>query len=99
NLRVAQSKRARDEFAVALRGIRSEAVKSSTPLVIAIFPDRVMADPELQKRLNVSDQQIMALRSLRKVIYESVPDIPVIELDPVLRQHPGVYRRDDTHLS
>ena len=83
----------------ALRGIRSEAVKSSTPLVLAIFPDRVMADPELQKRLNVSDQQIMTLRSLRKVIYESVPDIPVIELDPVLRQHPGVYRRDDTHLS
>src|SRR4029077_13052145 len=97
--RVAQSKRAQQEFIGAVTAMKDEADKLGIPFIIVVFPDRVVVDAELRERLNVGAEQLAPLHSLHGLVYQAVPETPVLEVAEALQGHPGMYRTDDTHLS
>jgi hypothetical protein len=97
--RVAQSKRAQQEFIRAIASMKTEADKLHIPFIAVVFPDRVVADSELRVRFNLDAKQLTPLNSLRALVYQAVPNTPIIEVVEALRGHPGMYRVGDTHLS
>jgi len=97
--RVAQSKRAQQEFIGAVTAMKDEADKLGIPFIIVVFPDRVVIDAELRERLNVGAEQMALLHSLHALVHQAVRDTPVLELAEALQGRPGMYRTDDTHLS
>ena len=97
--RGAQSKRAQQEFIRTIAAIKAEADNSGVPFSIAVFPDRVLVDAELRKRLDVNAEQVTLLRSLNALVYRAVPGTMVIEIAEVLQGRPGMYGQGDTHLS
>jgi hypothetical protein len=97
--RVAQSKPAQQEFVGTISAMKAEADKLGIPFIIVVFPDRVVVDAELRERLNVGAEQLAPLHSLHALVYQAVPETPVLEVAEALQGHPGMYRTDDTHLS
>ena len=79
--------------------MKTEADKLGIPFIIVVFPDRVLVDAELRERLKVGAEQLALLHSLRALVYQAVPDVPVLELAEALQGRPGLYRTEDTHLS
>jgi hypothetical protein len=39
------------------------------------------------------------LDSLHSLVYQALPNVPIIDVVDVLRGHPEMYRMGDTHLS
>ena len=97
--RVAQSKRAQQEFIRAIAAMKTEADKLRIPFIAVVFPDRVVADSELRVRLNLDAKQLVSLNSLHALVYQAVPSTPIIEVVEALRGYSDVYRVGDTHLS
>ncbi len=99
NQRVVESKRAQQEFIDTITVMKTEADKLSIPFVVVVFPDRVVADSELRAQLKIDANQLAPLHSLHALIYQAVPNTPMIEVLEALRGHSEMYRIDDTHLS
>jgi lysophospholipase L1-like esterase len=97
--RVAQSKRAQEEFINTMAAMKAEADKLRIPLVVVVFPDRVIADSELRLLLELEPKQTAPLNVLHSLVYQAVPDAPTIEVVNALRGHSAMYRIGDTHLS
>ena len=97
--RVAQSKRAQQEFINTLAAMKAEADKLRIPFIVVVFPDRVIADSELRLRLKLDTKQMAPLNSLHSLVYQALPNAPIIEVVDALRGHSDMYRRGDTHLS
>jgi hypothetical protein len=97
--RVAQSKRAQQEFIDAITAMKAEADELRIPFVVVVFPDRVIADSELRLRLNLDATQMAPLNLLHSLVYRALPKRAVIEVVDALRGHSEMYRIEDTHLS
>ncbi len=97
--RVARSKRAQQEFIGAVTAMKAEADQLRIPFIVVVFPDRVVADSTLRARLNIDAKQMAPLNSLHTLIYQALPNTPIMEVAPVLRDRSDVYRVEDTHLS
>jgi len=59
----------------------------------------VIADSELRLRLKLDTKQMAPLNSLHSVVYQALPNAPIIEVVDALRGHSDMYRIGDTHLS
>jgi len=79
--------------------MKAEADKLRIPLVVVVFPDRVIADSELRLLLELEPKQTAPLNVLHSLVYQAVPDAPTIEVVNALRGHSAMYRIGDTHLS
>jgi hypothetical protein len=97
--RVALSKRAQQEFINTMAAMKTEADKLRIPFIVIVFPDRVIADSELRLRLKLYAKQMAPLDSLHSLVYQALPNVPIIDVVDVLRGHPDMYRMGDTHLS
>jgi hypothetical protein len=97
--RVAQSKRAQQEFINTIAAMKAEADKLRIPFIVVVFPDRVIADSELRLRLKLDTKQMASLNSLHSLVYQALPNAPIIEVVDALRGHSDMYRIGDTHLS
>ncbi len=97
--RVAQSKRAQQEFIGAITAMKAAADELGIPFIVVVFPDRVVADSELRARLNLDAKQLAPLHLLSALVYQAVPNTPVIDVAEALRGRSGMYRIGDTHLS
>lgn len=97
--RVAQSRRAQQEFIRTIAAMKAEADKLGIPFIAVVFPDRVVADSDLRVRLNLDAKQLAPLDSLYALVYQAVPDTPIIEVVEALGGHSDMYRIADTHLS
>jgi len=97
--RVAQSKRAQEEFIKTMAAMKAEADKLRIPFIVVVFPDRVIADTELRLQLKLDPKQTAPLNVLHSLIYQALPDAPIIEVVDALRAHSEMYRIGDTHLS
>jgi lysophospholipase L1-like esterase len=97
--RVAQSKRAQQEFIDAVAAMKAEADELRIPFVVVVFPDRVIADSDLRLRLNLDATQMAPLNLLHSLVYPALLKRPVIEVVDALRGHSEMYRMEDTHLS
>jgi hypothetical protein len=97
--RVVQSLRAQEEFIKAITAMDAEANKLGIPFIIVLFPDRVIVDQELRDRLNLGEEQLASPRRLSTLVYQAVPDSPVVEVATELQSRSGMFRAGDTHLS
>ncbi len=67
---------------------------------MVVFPDRVLADTELQARLGWADEPPgYDLDRLTRWVRERAGDVPLVELAEPLRGPAANYRSSDTHLS
>ena len=85
----------------ALAGFRAEAAAAGVPLVIVVFPDRIVADREMRARVGLSfdlDRRNEMAR-LRTFVAEHAGDAPVIDATEALTDGSIHYRSSDTHLS
>jgi hypothetical protein len=96
---VARSRDAQQEFIGAVKAMKAEADKMGIPFIIVVFPDRVIADSEIQNRLNIGPDQLDPINSLHALVYQAAPNVPIIEVADTLRGRSGMYRVGDTHLS
>jgi hypothetical protein len=92
---------AMQSVADALAGFRAEAAAAGVPLVVVVFPDRVVADREVRARVGLSfdlDRRNDMAR-LRTFVAEHAGDAPVIDATEALTDGSIHYRSSDTHLS
>jgi len=84
----------------ALAGLEERARRLGIPLVLVVFPDRILADHDLQRLLG---RDLAAegydLERLRRWIQANVHGPPVLDTTEVLRGTSENYRSGDTHLS
>jgi hypothetical protein len=84
----------------ALGGLEERARRLGIPLVLVVFPDRILADADLQRLLG---RDLVAegydLQRLRGWIEANVEGPPVLDTTEVLRGASENYRSGDTHLS
>jgi hypothetical protein len=97
--RVAQSKRAQQEFINIMAAMKAETDKLRVPFIIVVFPHRVVADSELRVRLKLEAKQMIPLDALHSLIYKALPNTPIIDAMDAVRGHSEMYRSGDTHLS
>ena len=97
--RVVRSRVAQQAFIGAVQAMKAEADKMGIPFLIVVFPDRVIADSEIQTRLNIGPDQLDPINSLHALVYQAAPNVPIIEVADTLRGRSGMYRVGDTHLS
>jgi len=76
-----------------------EAKKLEIPFIVVIFPDRVLVDKELRERLTLGEKQLAPLRRLYTLVYQAVPDSPIVDVGSELKGRSGMFRSGDTHLS
>ncbi len=87
---VMQSVTSIEEFAAA-RGV---------PLVLVVFPDRIVADAELRSALRLDERGVAYdLTRLQRWVREAFPQLPQIDVNEVLAGSSGSYIPNDTHLS
>jgi hypothetical protein len=84
-----------EEAARAIREMQSTAREWNVPFVLVVFPERIVADRELQESmdgvsLDASRKNHEFARSLGR---------PALDAAEVLAGRPGMYRTVDTHLS
>jgi hypothetical protein len=91
---------AKQGVADALAALRREAEARGVPLVVVVFPDRILADRELRERLGLpADLEAWYdLGSLRRFVLERA-GVPVVDATDALRDGSVNYRSSDTHLS
>jgi hypothetical protein len=91
---------ASEGVADSLAAFRREAEALGVPLVVVVFPDRILADLELRERVGLPAdlEGFYDLASLRRFVAEHA-GVPVIDTTDALRATPGSYRESDTHLS
>jgi hypothetical protein len=84
----------------ALTGLEETARRLGVPLVLVVFPDRILADEDL-RRLMSRDLAAEGydLERLRRWIEDNVEGPPVLDATEVLRGGSQRYRKVDTHLS
>jgi hypothetical protein len=97
--RVTQSQAATGEITRAVSAMQSEAIRQNTPLVLLLFPERILVDPELQKLLRREGPTIASAETLRSFVRQTFADLPLIDTTPLLEGRAGLYRAVDTHLS
>jgi hypothetical protein len=91
---------ARDSVAEALRGFADAARAWDVPVVVVVFPDRILADRELRERLGLADLEAhYDAGSLRRFVAEHAAGLPVVDATDALAGGSGNYRPSDTHLS
>ena len=91
---------AREGVAEALAGFRRETARLGVPLVVVVFPDRILADRELRARLGLPAdlEALYDLASLRRFVAESA-GAPLVDVTDALTDGSVHYRESDTHLS
>ena len=82
----------------SLRALERGAAASGVPLVVVVFPDRVLADRELRERLAI-DVSDYAFGRLRSWVREVAGATPLVDVTDVLAGPAENYRSSDTHLS
>lgn len=84
----------------AVESMQSLAAARDVPLVLVVFPDRILADAELQDALSLGDRaRSTDLGRLRRWVRESFPTLPQIDVTDVLAAGVRPYQSFDTHLS
>jgi hypothetical protein len=84
----------------ALAGLEEQARRLGIPLVLVVFPDRILADDDLRRLLGRDlEAEGYDLERLRRWIEANVEGVPVLDTTEVLRGASENYRRSDTHLS
>lgn len=86
------------EVADAVRSMQAYATARGLPFVLVVFPDRVLADIELQRSLG-DRVRGLDLDRLRRWVQESFPELPQIDLTDALAAGDRPYLPSDTHLS
>jgi hypothetical protein len=91
---------AREGVADALDAFRREAERLGVPLVVVMFPDRILADRELRAALGLPAdlEAYYDLGALRRFVAERA-GVPVIDATEALTDGSTNYRAADTHLS
>jgi hypothetical protein len=91
---------ASEGVAETLLGFAALARASQTPVVVVIFPDRLLVDRELRERLGLADlDERVDLATLRRFVAEHAAGLPVVDATDALRGGSENYRPSDTHLS
>ena len=84
----------------ALAGFEERARQLGVPLVLVVFPDRILVDADLRRLLGRDlDAEGYDLQRLRRWIETHVEGSPVLDTSEVLRGGGEHYRKGDTHLS
>ena len=87
------------EFVAAVRDIEAEARTLAVPLVVVLFPDRVLADAELRAEFPSEVGESDAPLRVHDAVVAALAGIPLIDTLPLLANLPRAYRQNDTHLS
>jgi hypothetical protein len=91
---------AREGVADALRGFAEAGRRWDTPVVVVVFPDRILADRELRERLDLADLDARYdTGALRRFVAEHAAGLPVVDATDALAGGSANYRPSDTHLS
>lgn len=91
---------ATDGVADVLRAFAETSHREGLPVVVAVFPDRILADSDLRDRLGVADLPERAdLGRLRRFVADHAAGLPVVDLTGALTGGSLHYRPSDTHLS
>jgi hypothetical protein len=80
----------------AIAGMRSIAAQMKVPFFLVVFPDRILADTELQTLLGHPD---LAASAKARAFATGLPADGVFDVYGVLAGLSGMYRPVDTHLS
>jgi hypothetical protein len=84
------------EAANAIDEMRTIATQMKVPFFLVIFPDRILADTELQALLGHPD---LAASAKARAFATGLPADGVFDVYSVLAARSGMYRPVDTHLS
>jgi len=94
------SRAATREVSRALSGLEEETRRLGVPLLLVVFPDRILVDSDLRRLLG---RDLAAegydLERLRRWIEENVQGPAVLDTTDALRGGSEHYRSADTHLS
>jgi hypothetical protein len=91
---------ATDGVADVLRAFAETSRREGIPVVVVVFPDRVLVDRELRERLGLGDLDARAdLDRLRRFVAEHAAGLPVVDTTDALRDGSVNFRPSDTHLS
>lgn len=84
----------------ALERMRAVAKRLEVPFAVVSFPDRILVDPELRRKLPL-DESRWNLDRLKGWAEDALPSRSEtwIDVAPALRGKRGLYRPVDTHLS
>jgi hypothetical protein len=95
-----EAKVATEGVADALAAFRREAEALRVPLVVVVFPDRIVVDRELRSRLGLPGdlEPYFDLGRLRRLVAERA-GVPVLDATAALDDGSANYRSSDTHLS
>jgi len=97
--RVLAHPRGTAELVAAVRDIEAEARTLGVPLVVVLFPDRVLADAELRAEFPPDVGESDAPLRVHDAVVAALTGIPLIDTLPLLANLPRAYRENDTHLS
>lgn len=86
------------EVRSAVRSMQAFAAERGLPLVLVVFPDRILADAELQRALGANARSL-DLDRLRRWVRESFPELAQIDVTEALATGGRPYLPSDTHLS
>jgi hypothetical protein len=88
------------EVKQAVTSIEEFAAARGVPLVLVVFPDRIVADAELRSALRLDERGVAYdLTRLQRWVREAFPQLPQIDVNEVLAGSSGSYIPNDTHLS
>lgn len=84
----------------AVESMQSFASERGVPFVLVVFPDRILADPDLRRALLPGDRAgSLDLDRLRRWVRESFPELAQIDVTEALATGGRPYLPTDTHLS
>lgn len=87
------------ELVAAVHDITVQAQEMGAPLVVVLFPDRILADAELRAVFPPDVADNPAPRRVHDRIVTRLESLPLIDTLPVIAKLPRAYRESDTHLS
>ncbi len=91
---------AEDVVGTAVDAMRDTARRLGVPFVLVVFPDRILVDEALQRRLGLDPASARGdAGRLRRFVARRFEDVPRIDVAPALAAGSENYRSDDTHLS
>jgi lysophospholipase L1-like esterase len=88
------------ELVSAVRDMEAQAREMGVPLVIVLFPYRILGDAKLRSvfpRREIADSDLP--RRMHEHVAAALADLPVIDTLPVIEALAGAYRANDVHLS
>jgi len=86
------------EVESAVGSMQAFAAERGLPFVLVVFPDRILADAELQRALG-GRVRSLDLGRLRRWVSESFPTLPQVDVTEALATGGRPYLPSDTHLS